>query len=69
MTDTDTQTATGKKPSLIAYHVRDNTNGEGFFTRIGAAWPNKKGNGFNIQLDVIPLNGRISLCPPSEKKG
>jgi hypothetical protein len=37
MTDTNTQTVTGKKPSLIAYHEHDSANGEGFFTRIGAS--------------------------------
>ncbi len=33
----------------------------GFFTRIGAAWPNADGKGFNIVLDVLPIDGLITL--------
>jgi hypothetical protein len=66
---TAAETNTSKKtPSLIAYQVRTPKGSEkGFWTRIGAAWPNKSG-GFNIQLDAIPLDGHITLLPPSEKK-
>jgi hypothetical protein len=66
MTDTTTQSAS-KKPSHIAYHVRNSEDGKGYFTRIGAAWANKNANGFNIQLDVFPLDGRITLLLPTEK--
>lgn len=65
---TNTQTAS-KAPSHVAYHVRDNENGgKGFWTRIGAAWAHADGNGFNVQFDVIPLNGRIVLRVATEKK-
>ncbi len=65
---TDTQTAaTSKSPTHIAYHVRDGKD-KGFFTRIGAAWPHKDGNGFNLQLDIMPLDGKITLRTASEKK-
>ena len=43
--------------------------GEGedaFFTKIGAAWPNKKGTGFNLQLSAMPLNGRLIMTEPRE---
>ena len=64
-----TNDATGSKsPSHIAYHVRDREGGKGFFTRIGAAWQHKDGKGFNVQLDCVPLDGRISLRVASEKK-
>ena len=56
-----TESAVSKSPTHIAYHVRDRENGKGFFTRIGAAWQNKDGKGFNVQLEVAPLDGRISL--------
>ena len=64
---TDTKTTASKTPSHIAYHVRDGKD-KGFFTRIGAAWAHKDGQGFNIQVDVIPLDGRIVLRVASEKK-
>ena len=67
MSDTETQTATGKAPTHIAYQVRE-TSQKGFWTRIGAAWAHKDGKGFNIQLDSIPLDGKISLRVVSEEK-
>jgi hypothetical protein len=63
-----TETASSKTPSHIAYQVRDREGGKGFFTRIGAAWQHKDGKGFNVQLDCVPLDGRISLRVASEKK-
>jgi len=67
-TQTTNETAGPKTPSHIAYHVRDREGGKGFFTRIGAAWQHKDGKGFNVQLDCVPLDGRISLRVASEKK-
>ena len=63
-----TETAGSKTPSHIVYHVRDREGGKGFFTRIGAAWQHKDGKGFNVQLDCMPLDGRISLRVASEQK-
>jgi hypothetical protein len=67
MTDTNTQPTASKTPSHIAYHVRNREGGEGFWTRIGSAWAHKDGNGFNIQLETAPLDGRITLRVASEK--
>ena len=58
---------TGKAPAYIAYKERDG-NKKAYFKRIGAAWPNKDGKGFNIQLDAIPLDGRVTLRLATEKK-
>ena len=71
MTDATTKTnesAGSKSPTHIAYHVRDREGGKGFFTRIGAAWQHKDGKGFNVQLEVAPLDGRITLRVASETK-
>jgi hypothetical protein len=59
-------------PTYIAYHVKDTNagdNGEkrGVWTRVGAAWPNKDGKGFNVVLDVVPLDGRLILREPLER--
>jgi hypothetical protein len=67
MSNTDTQTTNGKSPTHIAYQVREGDK-KGYWTRIGAAWPHKDGKGFNIQLDCIPLDGKISLRLESETK-
>ena len=66
MTDTKTQPAS-KSPSHVAYHVRNREGGEGFWTRIGSAWPHADGNGFNIQIETMPLDGRITLRVAVEK--
>jgi hypothetical protein len=65
---TKKQTSASKLPSHIAYHVRDREGGESFWTRIGSAWQHADGKGFNIQIETVPLDGRISLRIPSETK-
>ena len=68
MTDTtNNQTASSNYPSHIVHHVRDREGGEPVWTRIGAAWPHKDGKGFNVQIEFVPLDGRITLRVPSEK--
>ena len=66
MTDTKSQPAS-KAPSHVAYQVRNREGGEGFWTRIGSAWPHADGHGFNIQIETVPLDGRITLRAASEK--
>lgn len=58
-------TNASKKPSLHAYQVRESSNGKSFWTRIGAAWSNKDG-GFTLQLDCVPLDGRIVCTQPKQ---
>ena len=60
MTDTTTTTAS-KAPSHAAYQVRERKGQASFWTRIGSAWAHTDGHGFNIQLDAVPLDGRITL--------
>lgn len=63
-----TDSKTTKAPTHIAYHVRDREGGESFWTRIGSAWEHADGKGFNVQIETVPLDGRISLRIPSDKK-
>ena len=72
MTDTKRQqpaekTARSTAPSFVAYHVREIKEGKDFWTRIGSAWEHKDGKGFNLQIDLIPIDGRITLRRPEEK--
>jgi hypothetical protein len=47
---------TNKLPSHRVYAVTK--NGERNFWRgIGAVWPHSDGDGFNLKLDYLPLNG------------
>ncbi|HEV2327549.1 MAG TPA: hypothetical protein VGY56_02035 [Verrucomicrobiae bacterium] len=66
MTDTNNQPAS-KTPTHIAYHVRNREGGKGFWTRIGSAWQHTDGNGFNVQLETMPIDGRITLRVATEK--
>lgn len=68
MSDEDSTAKTAKSPSHIAYQVRDREGAKGIWTRIGAAWAHADGKGFGVQLDAVPLDGRISLRVATEKK-
>lgn len=57
-----------KSPSHAVYHVRDTGQGKGFWTKIGAAWAHADGKGFNVQVECVPLDGRLSLRVISEKR-
>ncbi len=50
-----------REPTHIAYHVCDLANGVGSWTSIGSAWAQADGEGFNIQIDIVPLDGYIML--------
>ena len=55
------------KPSLIAYAVKERGRSQSaIWTKIGAAWPHGSGSGFTIELDALPLGGRIVLIEPKE---
>lgn len=73
MNNRNKKTSEKKTPAMRAYHVRDsngNGNGKGFWTPIGAAWAHDDGNGFNIQLDVVPIDGKVVLrTPKTEEEG
>jgi hypothetical protein len=65
-TTTKTESTASKAPSHIVYQVRDREGSKGFFTRIGAAWAHRDAKGFNIQIDAVPLDGRITLRVASQ---
>ena len=54
-------------PSHIAYQVKEGEQ-KSYWTRIGAAFTHKDGNGFNIVLESLPLDGKISLRLATEDK-
>lgn len=56
-----------RSPSHIAYHVREGDDQKSYFNRIGSVWPHKDGEGFNIQLDSVPVDGRITVRTVQER--
>jgi len=68
MSDAETEAAldTGvknRRPSLIAYQVREGKDNQSYWDRCGVAWSNRDG-GFTVQLHMFPLDGRIVLTKP-----
>ena len=57
---------------LDALAVRE-SNGKSYFTKIGAAFPNRDGKGFSILLDAMPAPNdgqfKIMLREPLPKDG
>ncbi len=64
---TESNAAPSKTPSHIAYQIRDRGE-KSYWTRIGTAWQHADKNGFNVQLECVPLDGRITLRVATEKK-
>lgn len=58
---------------LDALSVREDKNGKAWFTKIGAAFPNKDGKGYTLMLDAMPAptdgQFKIMLRTPLPKDG
>ncbi len=57
-------------PTHTAYMVREFKSGgedRAIWTRIGSQWPHDDGKGYNLQLDAMPIGGRIVLRSVKEK--
>ena len=49
------------KPDYNVFVVEEREGQDSFWTKIGAAWANKDGKGFNLVLQALPLDGRLVL--------
>jgi hypothetical protein len=60
---------TAKQPSHKVYAVTKG-NKRNFWREIGAAWAHADGEGFNLKLDMLPLNGaEIIIRKPKAEGG
>lgn len=57
---TQQSNSSAAKPTHRLYRV-EGTGKSANWTEIGAAWPNKDGQGFSITCDAVPLQGRIVM--------
>ncbi|MDQ0466219.1 hypothetical protein QO010_004012 [Caulobacter ginsengisoli] len=55
-----------RMPTHRLYRVLGDGQGA-IWTPIGAAWPNKDGQGFSIICDAVPLHGRIVMRTITER--
>lgn len=56
-----------KTPSHIAYQVREGAEGKAYFNRVGSAFAHNDGKGFNLILDSLPVDGRVTLRAPQDR--
>jgi hypothetical protein len=69
MARNNTSTASEPKaPDFLAWHVA-NKGDKAYWTKVGAAWFHRDHKGLTLQLEVIPINGRITLRTPLEDTG
>ena len=57
----------GLRISFIAWHVVERGE-KAFWSKAGASWLHKDGKGMTLQLEVMPINGRIILRQPAENR-
>jgi hypothetical protein len=61
-------TNTSNQPTHRLYAVRKLGDGKNAWTEIGAAWANRDGKGFNLKLNLLPLDGsEIVMREPREE--
>jgi len=53
-----------QQPTYQAYTVVKREGQEDFWLNIGGAFMHQDGEGYNIVLQALPLNGKIVLRPP-----
>ncbi len=68
MAQTKDQNTTNKTkaPTYIAWNVTGSDD-KTFWQKIGACWPHQDGKGLSLQLEVLPINGRVVLRQPQEE--
>ncbi len=53
-----------QQPNYTAYTVVKRDGKDDFWIAIGAALQHQDGDGFNVVLQALPINGKIVLRPP-----
>lgn len=52
---------------MDAFYTKEGRDGKSYFTKIGAAFPHKDGQGYNVQLDAQRPDGKYVLRTPKER--
>ena len=55
-----------QKPSFTAYTVHKREGQDDFWIAIGAAFMHQDGDGYNVVLQALPVDGKIVLRPPKQ---
>lgn len=54
-----------RAPDYLAWHVTEKGD-KSYWNKVGAAWSHKDEKGFTVQLESLPVGGRIVLRLPLE---
>jgi hypothetical protein len=60
--------ANQQQPSYTAYTVHKREGKDDFWIAIGAAFMHQDGDGYNIVLQALPLDGKIVLRLPKQNE-
>ena len=63
-------TSIANTPTYILYHGRHTSkdkDSKNIWTRIGAVWPNKNGQGFHLTWDDLPLGDGLTVMLPFDE--
>lgn len=56
-----------RKPDLLGYTVRPIGDGrKSSWSKVAAAWAHKDGQGFELRMDALPVDGRLVLRAAQE---
>ncbi|MGH1416953.1 MAG: hypothetical protein ACRBB0_25945 [Pelagimonas sp.] len=63
---TNNQRAALNKPFMLGYTVSPSGDSDkSYWSKIGVAWAHKDGQGFNVRMDALPVDGKLVLrCVP-----
>ncbi|MEN8129339.1 MAG: hypothetical protein ABFS45_03920 [Pseudomonadota bacterium] len=67
MTQQDNNAA-GRRPDFIAYNVQESRDNKVFWNKVGAAWRHQDGQGYDLHLESMPLDGRVTLRELREER-
>lgn len=61
---TTTTSSEPKAPDFVAWHVTSKGD-KSYWHKVGASWMHKDKKGMTLQMELIPLGGRIVLRKPT----
>ncbi len=64
----DNGPAASRRPTHVAYWVRERDDKKGQWHPVGVAWSHADGKGLTLRLDLQPLDGRITLRAVEDRK-
>jgi hypothetical protein len=67
--ETEEVPSDSRRPTHVAYWVKDRENKRAEWKQIGVAWCHADGKGFNLALDLQPRDGRVTLRQIEPKTG